>query len=416
MEQFVIEQIKYGLKYLPVNLLKYPFVKKHSRETDEFRKKEFVCGVCHPTDNFAQLREANIRWIRIDISEPPVNDDGTLNESYVHFKEKALLYKENGIKVMAVTPYPKSYIDKGIDVRTKDGEEKLRESARFLIKDLQGVVSGLQITNEMGIPHFTLPLTIEEAAGYIGVQLEEMYPLRGDIIIGYNSAGPQADLHMFMKPYYKYCDYIGIDMYLGCFDSFPGFFWMFDAMLDYLWAMTRKPIMIMEFGYISGGKPASKNDKLAILKKYGAESEADAKKNIVNFVENLPKDMKKHIKYVCKNDPERYFNLIFRSDLTNHLYKELPAVTKIPGYDHTPEGQAKFYDHILMHFYKKPYMIGAFVYCYADGNNCHICGQHDCPTETRWGLVDRQGNPKPSYYAVKKAFGKIEQLVNAEGK
>ena len=139
MEQFVIEQIKYGLKYLPVNLLKYPFVKKHSRETDEFRKKEFVCGVCHPTDNFAQLREANIRWIRIDISEPPVNDDGTLNESYVHFKEKALLYKENGIKVMAVTPYPKSYIDKGIDVRTKDGEEKLRESARFLIKDLQGV-------------------------------------------------------------------------------------------------------------------------------------------------------------------------------------------------------------------------------------------------------------------------------------
>ncbi len=416
MEQFIIDQIKYGLKYLPANLAKYPFVKKHSVQTDMMRKKEFVCGVCHPTDDYAQIREANIGWIRIDITEPPLDDNGNVTENYISFKKKALGYAENGIKVMAVTPYPRSYFARGVDVRTREGEQILKRDARFMITDLQGVVGGFQITNEMGMPHFTLPLGMQEAVRYIGVQLEEMYAHRGDIIIGYNSAGPQADLHSFLKPYHKYCDYIGIDMYLGCFDSLPGFFWMFDAMTDYLWAMTKKPIMIMEFGYISDGHPMSGEDKKKILEGYGVKSEGDAKKNIKSFVENLPVDMKNHVKKVCKNDPSRYFNLIFRSDLTNHLYKELPAITKIPGYHHTPEGQAKFYKHILMHFYKKQYIVGAFVYCYADGKACHICGQSDCPTETRWGLVDLKGCPKPSYYAVKKAYGTIKWLVKVEGK
>lgn len=416
MEQFIVEQIKYGLKYLPLNLAKYPFIKKHSWQTEQQRKKEFLCGVCHPTDNYAQIREANIGWIRIDITKPPLDADGNVTEDFLEFKKKAQGYADNGIKVMAVTPYPRAYFANGVDVRTPEGEEILRRDARFMVTELQGIVGGFQITNEMGMPHFTLPLNMKEAVRYIGIQLEAMYPVKGDILIGYNSAGPQADLHSFIKPYHKYCDYIGIDMYLGCFDSLPGFFFMFDAMLDYLWAMTRKPIIIMEFGYISDGHPVSANEKKKILEGYGVSDENDAKANIERFVENLPSDMKDHVKNVCKNDPGRYFNLIFRSDLTNHLYKELPAITKIPGYDHTPQGQAKFYEHILMHFYKKEYMIGAFVYCYADGRACHICGQHDCPTETRWGLVDRQGNPKPSYYAVKKVFGTIRWLVKVEGK
>lgn len=416
MEQYIIEQIKYGAKYLPINLFKYPFVKKQSAQTKEMRKKEFICGVCHPTDNYSQIREANIGWIRMDISALPLDADGNETESYKEFKQKASKYAENGIKVMAITPYPRRYFADGVDVRTPEGEALLRRDARYMINDLQGIVSGFQITNEMGMPHFTLPLNMKEAVRYIGVQLEEMYALKKDIIIGYNSAGPQADLHAQLKPYHKYCDYIGIDMYLGCFDSFPGFFWMFDAMIDYLWAMTKKPIMIMEFGYISDGKPVSSDDKKKILGTYGANNESDAKKNIVNFVERLPEDMKSHIKNVCKNDSSRYYNLIFRSDLTNHLYKELPAITKIPGYDHTTAGQAKFYEHILMHFYKKPFMIGTFVYCYADGRACHICGQHDCPTETRWGLVDRQGVPKPSYYSVKKTYGLIKWLVGTESK
>ena len=110
----------------------------------------------------------------------------------------------NGIKVMAVTPYPDSYIEHGADIRKADGKEKVQKIAKFLVNDLKGFVSGLQITNEMGMPHFTLPLNMDEAAKFIGVQLEAVYPERGDIIVGYNSAGPQADLHYKLLTYVKY--------------------------------------------------------------------------------------------------------------------------------------------------------------------------------------------------------------------
>jgi hypothetical protein len=39
---------------------------------------------------------------------------------------------------------------------------------------------------------------------------------------------------------------------------------------------------------------------------------------------------------------------------------------------------------------------------------CYVCGQADCPTETRWGLVDSNGDPKPAFYAVQAAYGKLK--------
>ena len=149
---------------------------------------------------------------------------------------------------------------------------------------------------------------------------------------------------------------------------------------------------------------------------YGAKDETDAKENIERFVANLPEHFRKHVEYVCGKDPSRYYNLLFRSDLTNHLYCELPAITKIPGYDHTPEGQAKFYNDILQHLYDLPYVCGTIIYCWKDPDSCHVCGQKDCPTETRWGLVDASEQPKPSFYAVRKIFGRIKWLERTERK
>ncbi len=404
MEQFVIDQIKYGLKYIPANLLKYPFISKSNAETETLRKKGFMCGVCHPSDNIEQTKNANIGWVRFDMPFP-FDENGEANKSFEEFKLRCKKFQENGIKVMTVTPYPWDFCEHGIDPRTPDGEKKVREVAQHIINELRDCVSGIQVTNEMGIPHFTLPLNLEEAAKFIGIQLEEIYPLKGDVVIGYNCAGTGADLHFRMTPYLKFCDYVGIDIYMGCF--FAGFMWMFDALLDYLYAMTKKPIILMEFGYISKGAPRTKQDKLEILKGYGASSEKDAKNNIVKFVSNLPEYMQRHIKNVCQNDESRYYDLIFKSDYRTHIYKELPKSTVIPGYPHTYEGQAKFYSDIIPRLYKKPFLAGCFIYAYSDARECHVCGQADCPTETRWGLTERDLTEKPSYYAVKEAFGKI---------
>ena len=416
MEQFIKDQISAGLKYLPANLLKSYFIKSSSDETKRFREKVgFIRGVCHPTEDFEQIKGANIGWIRIDIPFP-YTSDGSISESYTSFKDRCRRFQKNGIKVMAVTPYPGDYIEYGADIRTEEGTEKIKEIGEFLINDMQGVVSGFQITNEMGIPRFTIPLTLKEAAKFIAVNLETMYPLKKDIIIGYNSAGPEALLHSELLPYVKYCDYVGVDIYMGCFFNVPGFIWIFEALCRYRWAMTGKPVLIQEFGYLSGGAPKTRAEKKAMLARYGAKSEKDAKKNIESFVNNMPKHFVDHIKYVCQNDSSRYFGFLFKSDMVNHFYCELPRLTKIPGYPHTKEGQARFFEDCISHLYSLDFICGCNIYCYKDPDMCYYCGQEECPTETRWGLVDSKGNEKPSYRAVRNVFGRIKWLENVEKK
>ena len=408
MEQYIIDQISSGLKYLPSNLAKSYFAKKENSKSKEMRKKGFIRGVCHPTENYKQINDANIGWIRIDIPYP-FKEDGSENPSFENFKKKCERFNLNGIKVMAVTPYPRDYIECGIDVQNGD-DEKIREIDRYIIKNLGHCIQGIQVTNEMGIPHFTKPLNMDEAAHFIGVQLEELSKIKGDIIIGYNSAGPQADLHTRLKDYWQFCDYIGVDIYIGCFDVFGGLTYFFDAMIRYLWALTGVPVLVQEFGYISGGKPKSPNEKKGMLERFGASSEKEAEEKIEAFVDAMPDRMKEHIKYVCDNDKNRYADLIFRSDFKNHFYCEMPKTTFIPGYPHTPKGQADFFRYIIPHLYDMPYCCGSIIYCYKDCDHCYICGQNDCPIETRWGLVNMNDEPKPSYKAVRDVFGKIKWM------
>ena len=236
-----------------------------------------------------------------------------------------------------------------------------------------------------------------------------MYPQRGDILIGYNSGGPEAKLHALLRPYHRYCDYVGVDIYLGCFAGVPGTLWMFEAVMRCLWAMTGKPIILQEFGYIGGGAPKTKAQRREILRSYGLEKETDARPVIGEFVGRLPKTFQHFIRHDGNNDPSRYFDLVFRSDYRQHFYKEMPRLTRIPGYPHTPEGQEKFYDDLIPRLYRLSFAAGLMVYCWSDAEVCGYCGQPDCPVETRWGLADCEGNPKPSFYAVKRQFGRIRK-------
>ena len=405
MEKYVIDQIKYGVKYLPKCLVGSYFKPLSSAQTEAFRKKAggFICGVCHPNENYEQLRRGNIEWIRIDIPYP-FDQNGQVRKSYEDFKARCKGYKDRGFKVMAVTPYPRDYLEAGVDPRTD--EQGVRDVAVFMIRDLRNFIDAVQITNEMGIPHFTLPLTQEEAARFIGINAEAMNDVKQDILVGYNSAGPQVDLHLMLKPYHQYCDYVGIDIYIGCFANVGGFMYFFEALVRYLWNLTGKPVVIQEFGYISGGAPKTKAEKRDILRTYGVESIKEAYEKIEMFVENLNDRMKQHVRYVSP-DVSHQGDFLFKSDYVNHLFKELPKNTLIPGYPHTPEGQGKFFRDLIPRMYRLPFVGGVIVYCYADSEKCYMCGQSDCPTETRWGLVDVNGKEKPSYYAVRKAFGRI---------
>lgn len=408
MDDFLKNQIINSIKYIPANIAKSFFIKKSNPETRSMRAKHgFIRGACHTNDNYDQIKQADIAWVRHDVPYP-FDENGNLRQAYTQRREAFRRYRENGLKVMAITYYPGDCIRYGADIRTAAGEQKLREVSRFLIDDLRDCIDGIQVANEMGMPHFTLPLTMEEAVRFIGVQLEELYPRRGNIIIGYNSAGPQLDLHLPMKKYLHYCDYVGLDMYLGCFFNMPGFMFLFSVMARFLWAFTGKPILMQEFGYISDGKPKTKEEKKKILQAYGFESEKQAASDIEAFVGNLSDHFAGHVRKACGNDVSKYATLLFSGDMKNHLYKELPRITVIPGYPHTPEGQAKFFRKVLHLFHDLDFVCGCFIYCYSDYEKCGYCGQEDCPTETRWGLVDSNGKPKPAYYAVREIYGKIK--------
>jgi len=402
LEEFVYKQFAPTLIHVPSALLSYPFKVKTSEEVKAAGQKAggFIKGVCHGNTNYEQMKGAGIEWNRCDIPFP-FDKSGNQREAYTNFKKRIKEYVDNGMKIMAVTPYPKEFIEYGIDPRLQENEVKIKEVAVFLVQDLRGLIGALQITNEMGVPRFTLPLTTKEAVRFMGVQLEAIHPVRGDVLVGYNSAGPQVDVHLMMRPYHRYCDYVGIDVYIGCFTTFGNYLWMFDVALAYLWSFTGKPIILCEFGYMSGGVPKTPEEKQDILQRYGASSETEARRNIQDFVTRLPQRMQDYVRHNASGD---WGDFLFVSDFRDHLYAELPAKTVIPAYPHTPAGQADFYRNLLPRLIRKPYLLGAFIYCYGDSVHCYVCGQSDCPIETRWGLTTIDGKKKSAYDAVRKVW------------
>jgi len=154
---------------------------------------------------------------------------------------------------------------------------------------------------------------------------------------------------------------------------------------------------------MSGGAPKSAADKLAVLAEYGFSSEAEARERIDALVKQLPPRFQGDIERAARqgNDPAGY---VFGVEMSSHLYRELPRGVAIKGIPHTPEGQADFYKYIIKRLLKKPYIVGAVAYCWSDSELCYVCGFNDCPVETRWGLVDREGTPKPAYYALRDAW------------
>ncbi len=366
----------------------------------------YIKGVCHADPDYALIKDANIEWFRDDIPFPYAKD-GSLSPGYIAWKEYAKAYADEGIKIFGVTPYPDDFIEYGLDPRDPVNREAIQDIARFYVKDLVGIVGAFQVTNEMGVDRFTYPLTMEEACEFVGMQLEAMYPERGDILVGYNltaqSLFPKV-MPIMMRKYHKYCDYVGMDIYLGCFEPVLKNANQVLTVLGLIRQLTGKPVILCEFGYIGLGEPKSDAEKKAILEKYGYSSEKEARANIDDFISNLPEDLRNEFDRYADETPEYRASLMFDGEFSNHLYCELQDGFGLYGFPHTPEGQADFFSYIIPKIRKLDYVIGSIVYCWSDSGDCYVCGQADCPVETKWGLVDSEGNPKPAYYAVKEAF------------
>ena len=364
----------------------------------------YIKGVAHAPAEQAVL-DAGVEWTRHGMTFP-FDRDGNVRPAWEDTKRWFAQYKALGIKVLAITPSPGAWVEFGVDPRDPANAERIREISAFIVTELKDLVDGIQTCNEIGIPMFTAPVTTLEGCRLMGLQLEGFARAdRGNIIVGYTTAISQMNVHVAMRPYLQYVDWVGTDIHLGSHMAFGSNVKLFDVIIDLLWGFTEKPIILTEFGYLSAGKSKTPEEKKAILQSYGYESEADARAHVDEFITRLPQPMQEKINQLGGADKADY---IFNSDCANHLWKEIPSGAMLPGYEHTPEGQARFYADMIPKLAKKPYLIGQFPYNWQDDEACSWCGQADCPIEaTNWGLLNADGSAKPALDAVKYAFEKI---------
>lgn len=362
----------------------------------------FMYGICHPNEDYDMLEDAGLKWVRFDIP-CPFDRDGNIRNAYLAFKERCKGYADRGFKVMAVTPYPRDIIsDMGFN--PIDDLDRLKEIAVFLYNDLKDITGAFQITNEMGLIGFMHPLTLEEAALYIGTQLEAISAVKDESFpIGYNSADliqVSKNLHKLMKPYLKYCDYVGIDLYTG--NQGDAKAKDYAKKVKTLYRMTNKPIIIEEFGFWSAGGPKSAEEKAQILGIYGYTSEAEAIADGINFINKLPSLFRNTIKLEHPDEEEKWAELVF-TQYSNHFYGETSAKT-IENIPHTPDGQAQYFKSVMTELKKLNCLAGMIIYCCQDMGTCFVCGHDWCPFETKWGIFNMDGTPKPAYYAVKEVI------------
>ena len=376
---------------------------KNARKLIE-RNGGVIYGVNHPNEQYDVLKDAGLGWVRFDIPYP-YNAAGEISRSYLDFKARCQGYVDNGMQVLAVTPYPKDYVNIGGFDPSKD-IEKTKEIAVFLYNDLKDLTGGFQITNEMGLATFMYPLSLEEAATFIGVQLEAIDAAKkadkSNFMIGYNQANISAskDLNNLLKPYLKYCDYVGIDLYIGVQTN--------DKASDYasrikkLYRQVCKPIIVTEFGSWSEGGSKTDEEKKEILGYYGYASEEEAIADGMNFIAKLPQQFQNTLFYEFPGQEDQWAALVF-SKCSGHFYGQTSDAT-LENVGFTPEGQAEYFRRVIPAMQKLNCVAGMIIYCCQDMPVCWTCGQSWCPYETRWGIMHLDGTPKPAYYAVKEVL------------
>lgn len=362
-----------------------------------------IKGICHAYSDFDKVKACGFEWTRIDCAYP-YTADGGLSEHYQGFKNLCRHYHNNGLKVMAISPAPWQFVVNGIDVRTEGGAEKISEITEFIARDTEGLVDGWQVGNELNVYFFRAPYGFDDAIDFVAAGLKGINRANPDILLGYNfSEYDETSIYMMKKllPYGDLYNYIGYDGYFGTW--IPGGPEDFITAIDEIYELTGTDVLIQEFGFASVGGIISGSHELdeAVAEQYGFKDFADATVHCEEFLDKLPNSMSDRIRSAPREDWEANLR-----HLEPHILKKWPGGSA--EYPHTPEGQAKWYDDLLEKLNKQPHLAGYFVFCWADSGSCFFCGADDCPCETAWGLVDINGNLKPSYHAVQKHLAYID--------
>ena len=337
---------------------------------------EMVIGTSAlPAADAGQVRDAGIGWVRQGFAFPFVDRvGGQVTDAFREARSRAEGWAGRGLKVMGVTPLPvrsRYEADDAGKLQLKwtpilpewcgplgspDYLQTYEATCRWLAEELRGAVPMWQIANELDIEMFAGPLNPRQACELISAAARGLKDADPSLVVGHNPAGAPAAYFLCGRLFGRddcLLDYCGIDGYYGTWA--PGGPENWAGRIAELHDLTGAKVLVNEWGFSSAGE---------------VMTEAEAARGGAN----------------CQLRKWRH--------------------TWGPG--HTPAGQAAFVREAFEAFRsQRDALLGLFFYRWEDQETCWQCGSPDCPIETAWGLVDREGRPKPSFDAFREGVGRL---------
>jgi hypothetical protein len=327
-----------------------------------------VADSARSNPDYRMMKEAGIGWVRLGFAFPFEDKmGGKLSDTYLKNLEEAKRIRRQGLRIMGRTPMAGAMSYNATDGQTVwrlqipawagpyDSDsfyETYEKACGELARETRGIVDMWQVGNEMDIKPFIGPLSLQQVERFLlaGARgLKAVNPqLKVDINPAHFDTGEPLFRDLYAKPDTPF-DYAGIDGYFGNSRAGGPQEWL--AIIDRLYAITGKPVLVNEWGYSSiqgSGVPLDRN--------VGPFS-------------------------VCQNQAWKF---VWRKE-------------------HSPEEQAAYVEMGMKIFATYPHVAGAFFFEWSDNPVCMHCGTRGCPQECGWGLVDSKGKPKPAYNAFKAA-------------
>ncbi len=331
--------------------------------------EEFLIGMsAGPQADAELMRQAGVRWVRQGFPFPFADRvGGQMTETYLKAKEAVRRWRAEGFRVMGISPLPgfggggawRSRAPAWMgEIPSDEFFEAYRATCAFLASDLADDVSLWQICNELYSRVFAGPLSLPRACELVFEAAAGLKEGNPSCLVGTNMGGINQAYYMLGRLYgdarREMLDYCGVDQYFGTWRGGGPETW--DGLIEEWSEITGSRLLINEWGYASEG---------GLL----TEEERRQSWNPGDF-------------YVC-----------CRFHKFGHAW----------GAGHTPEVQAEYIRETFKVFHRRrDKLLGCFFYRWEDQEKCW-CGRSDCPGETRWGIVDLSGRPKPGYYAFQEA-------------
>lgn len=255
------------------------------------KEGRFIAGVCHAREKLDCIAAANIRWNREDVPFPfQPGKFGELTPAYIAYRDKVRRCAARGLNTMCVTPYPKAFAQFGVDPASAEGLAVVEETLRWMAADLKAAgLRGYQITNELNVFHFRVPLTMEQVPAFLIAGIRGVHAGDPDAILGYNSAGVGPEVQAMIeqvRPYHDLVDYMGVDSYRGTWsDGEPD-----DILgeIDATYNAVGLPVLVQEFGFSSAGEIYTPEEALAYVRSTGFDSLEAVYENPEAFLERIP--------------------------------------------------------------------------------------------------------------------------------